>query len=127
MIWTIIITLFILINVKTFFKCLKFKLIYKEKAIFVFFPIFGIIAYSFCALLFKGDFLYPHKYLAKRYPHAKIIVINFLLECFVFLVDPSLVKDFTQRHNEFHKRVAFPDIVNLNKGLLMSEGSNWKQ
>ena len=94
MILIIIVTLSIILNIRAFFKCLKYELMYKEKALFFFFPFLGMFGFNHLSYLLTNDVLWIDKYIAKKYPKAKIIVTNLFLDSSVILLDPNLIRDF---------------------------------
>lgn len=59
-----------------------------------FFPFLGLFGYNFISYFLTNDFLYFDKYIAKKYPDAKITISNFFLESSIVVLDPSMIKEF---------------------------------
>lgn len=73
---------------------------YREKAMFLFFPFLGMFGLNYIAYFFTNDFFYLDKYIARKYPNVKIIVTNLFLDSGVIILDPSLMRELNLRQNE---------------------------
>ena len=74
------------------------------------------------------DFLYKDKELVKQYPNVRMLVFNAGDSIFLSLVDPALIKEFYSKQDMFVKSIFSPIFQNLmKKGLIFTEGNEWKK
>ena len=76
----------------------------------------------------NNDFLYKEKKLIKQYPNVRMLVFNAGDSIFLNLIDPALIKEFYSKQDMFIKSTFSPIFRNLmKKGLIFTEGNEWKK
>ena len=93
MIIEVIIVIFILLHINAFVRTVAYKLAYKDKAVVLFFPFLGMIAYQLYGYIRYKDVYYYHKQIVKKNPKAKILIGNFLLDFVIYFIDPACIKE----------------------------------
>lgn len=121
----ILILYFIIIKPLVPLLILKVKL--GDKAMIMFRPLTGGFA------LFKESEKKHHDILHEIYaalrknPQTKVILTNFIHKPLLLVTGPEYIKEMYTNHHDYVKVDPFMLPNFLNKGLLMSEGHDWKR
>jgi len=92
-----------------------------------YFPLVGYIKFFITGLTEYGDFLYHSKLGARKNPN-RVLCTNIGPNATLFLRDPALVKEFYLNTDNYIKDPLYLELFNpiLGKGLVTSEGNQWK-
>ncbi|CAK77009.1 unnamed protein product (macronuclear) [Paramecium tetraurelia] len=104
---------------------LKLKL--GDKAIIMFYPIFGFIGIFMRSIKTNQDVTKSINVALRNNPRAKIILSNFLNKPCIMFAGTEYLKQSYQDHDDFEKLDPFMLPSFIQKGLVMSEGENWEE
>lgn len=103
------------------------KLKLGDKAILMFYPLNGFDGIIEDSLKKKQDFLFTINEKLRKNPKAIVVLTNILHKPFLMVTGPEHVKEMYIDHHSFVKIDPFNMEGVLEKGLVMSEGNDWKR
>lgn len=94
-----------------------------------FFPVIGMFGKCFKATNEHGDFYYPFKNIVKHNPSVKALGSNLFSRSQIYLVEPSLIKEFLQNPKNYTKSQMEVDLIKIFTGdnLITTQGDFWKR
>lgn len=103
------------------------KLKLGDKAILMFYPLHGFSGIVDDSLKKNQDFMHKINNELKKNPKAIVILTNILHKPFLLVTGPEHVKEMYIDHHSFVKVDPFNMAGVMGKGLVMSEGEDWKR
>ncbi|CAD8166782.1 unnamed protein product [Paramecium octaurelia] len=118
---------FFFIFIQPLVPLLLLKLKFGDKAIIMFYPIFGFVGIFMRSIKTNQDVMKSINDALRNNPKAKIILSNFLNKPCIMFAGTEYLKQSYQDHDDFEKLDPFMLPSFMQKGLAMSEGENWKR
>ncbi|CAD8174942.1 unnamed protein product [Paramecium octaurelia] len=98
-----------------------------DKAILMFYPLFGFIGLFLRSIKIKNDCMETINAALRKNPKAKIILSNLLHKPCIMLTGSEYLKDTISEHQHFEKMNPFMIDSFIQTGLVLSEGDRWKR
>ncbi|CAK81416.1 unnamed protein product (macronuclear) [Paramecium tetraurelia] len=98
-----------------------------DKAIFMFYPLFGFIGLFMKSIKTKNDAMETVNAALRKNPKAKIILSNLLHKPCIMLTGSEYLKDALTEHQHYEKMNPFMIDSFIQTGLILSEGDRWKR
>ncbi|CAD8199300.1 unnamed protein product [Paramecium octaurelia] len=114
------------IVLKPLIPLLILKLQFGKEAYLWYAPIWGLLKYNFRSLKQNGDFFDDLRKRMRENPQVKILLTNFLDKPFINFVDSEYIKKMYLEYQNFPKFNLLRYDNLIDKGLLMTEGEEWR-